>query len=115
MSPFGHSVILLLERSIMFDQVKKLMELKKQADVLKKELEKIVLECNDVRGIKVKINGAQMVQAIEVEDNWLEPKQKDRFQKELVRALNTATLKSQKQAAMQMQKSGGLNIPGLTS
>lgn len=98
----------------MFDQMKKLMELKKQADALKKELEKIVIECNDVRGIRVRINGAQMIQAVEVEDSWLDVKQKDRFQKELVRALNTATLKSQKQAAMQMQKSGGLNIPGLT-
>ncbi len=97
----------------MFDQMKKLMDLKKQADALKKELEKIVLDCTDVRGIKIRINGAQMIQAVEVEDNWLEPKQKARFQTELVRALNTATLKSQKQAAMQMQKSGGLNIPGL--
>ncbi len=99
----------------MFDQMKKLMDLKKQADSLKKELEKIVIECSDVRGIKVKINGAQIVQAIELEDSWLDPKQKSRFQQELVRALNTATLKSQKQAAIQMQKSGGLNIPGLTA
>lgn len=99
----------------MFDQMKKLMELKAQADKLKKELEKIVIECNDVRGIKIKVNGAQMIQAVEVEDSWMDPKQKARFQTELVRALNTATLKSQKQAAMQMQKSGGLNIPGLTS
>jgi DNA-binding protein YbaB len=98
----------------MFDQMKKLMELKKQADQLKKELEKIVIDCTDVRGIKIRINGAQMIQAVEVDDSWLEPKQKNRFQTELVRALNTATLKSQKQAAIQMQKSGGLNIPGLT-
>jgi DNA-binding protein YbaB len=99
----------------MFDQMKKIMELKKQADTLKKELEKIIIECNDVRGIKVKINGAQMIQAIEIEDSWLDLKQKDRFQKEVVRALNNATLKAQKQAALQMQKSGGFNIPGLTS
>jgi DNA-binding protein YbaB len=99
----------------MFDQMKKLMELKSQADKLKKELEKIVIECTDVRGIKIKINGAQMIQAVEVDESWLDLKQKNRFQTELVRALNTATLKSQKQAAMQMQKSGGLNIPGLTS
>jgi len=99
----------------MFDQMKKLMELKKQADELKKELEKIMIDCNDVRGINVRINGAQIVQVITVEDSWLDPKQKDRFQKELVRALNMATLKSQKQAAIQMQKNGGLNIPGLTA
>lgn len=97
----------------MFDQMKKLMELKKQADQLKKELEKIVIEYNEVRGIKIKLNGAQMFQSVEVEDSWLDPKQKGRFHTELVKAINMAIKKSQKEAAMQMQKSGGLNIPGL--
>ena len=48
-------------------QVKKMMELKKQADMLKRELEKIVIEYNEVRGIKIKLNGAQMFQSIEVD------------------------------------------------
>jgi DNA-binding protein YbaB len=98
----------------MFDQMKKLMELKAQADKLKKELEKIIIEYNDVRGIKIKLNGAQMFQSVEIEDSWLEPKQRARFQVELVRAVNMAVKKSQKEAAIQMQKSGNLNIPGLT-
>ena len=97
----------------MFDQVKKLMELKQQADKLKKELEKIVVEYNEVRGIKIKLNGAQMFQSIEVEESWLSAQQKNRFQMELVKAINMAIKKSQKEAAAQMQKSGGLNIPGL--
>lgn len=97
----------------MFDQMKKLMELKTQADKLKKELEKIVIEYNDVRGIKIKLNGAQMFQSIEIEDSWLDPKQKTRLQVEMIKAINMAIKKSQKEAAMQMQKSGGLNIPGL--
>lgn len=97
----------------MFDQVKKLMELKKQADALKKELEKVVVEYNEVRGIKIKLNGAQMFQSVEVEDSWLTPQQKGRFQTELVKALNMSIRKSQKEGAMQMQKSGNFNIPGL--
>ena len=97
----------------MFDQMKKLMELKKQADNLKRELEKVIIEYNDVRGIKIKLNGAQMFQSIEVEDSWLDPKQKIRFQVEILRAVNMAIKKSQKEAAVQMQKTGGLNIPGL--
>ena len=99
---------------IMFDQVKKLMELKKQADTLKKELEKIVIDYNEVRGIKLKLNGAQMFQSLEIEDSWLDPKQRARLQVELVKAINMAIKKSQKEAAAQMQRSGGLNIPGLT-
>ncbi|MBF0619438.1 MAG: YbaB/EbfC family nucleoid-associated protein [Candidatus Omnitrophica bacterium] len=98
----------------MFDQMKKLMELKKQADELKKELEKLIIEFNEVRGIKIKLNGAQMFQSIEIEDTWLDPKQKARFQVEFVRAVNMAIKKSQKEAAIQMQKMPGLNIPGLT-
>ncbi len=98
----------------MFDQVKKLMELKQQADKLKKELEKVNIEYNEVRGIKVRLNGAQMFQSVEIEDSWLNPQQKSRFQTELIRAVNMAIKKSQKEAAVHMQKSGGLNIPGLT-
>ena len=98
----------------MFDQVKKMMELKQQADKLKKELEKIIVEYNEVRGIKIRLNGAQMFQSVEVEESWLNPQQKSRFQTELIRAVNMAIKKSQKEAAVQMQKSGGLNIPGLT-
>ena len=98
----------------MFDKMKKLMELKQQADKLKKELEKISIEYHEVRGIKIKLNGAQMFQAIEIDDTWLNPQQKSRFHVELVKALNMAIKKSQKEAAIQMQKSGGLNIPGLT-
>lgn len=93
--------------------MKKLMELKKQADNLKRELEKVTIEYNDVRGIKIKLNGAQMFQSIEVEDSWMDPKQKSRFQVEILRAVNMAIKKSQKEAAVQMQKTGGLNIPGL--
>ncbi|MFH0753246.1 MAG: YbaB/EbfC family nucleoid-associated protein [Candidatus Omnitrophota bacterium] len=98
----------------MFDQMKKLMELKKQADMLKKELEKLVIDYNEVRGIKIKLNGAQIFQNIEIEDTWLDPKQKARFQMELIKAVNMAIRKSQKEAAAQMQKIPGLNIPGLT-
>ena len=98
----------------MFDQMKKMMEMKRQADKMKKELEKIQQEYNDVRGLTIKINGAQMFQGIEIDDSWLSPEKKSRFQTELVRALNMAIKKSQKEAAIKMQKSGNLNIPGLT-
>ena len=98
----------------MFDQMKKLMELKKQADMLKKELEKLVIDYNEVRGIKIKLNGAQIFQTIELEDSWLDPAQKARFQTELIKAVNMAIRKSQKEAAAQMQRMPGLNIPGLS-
>jgi DNA-binding protein YbaB len=98
----------------MFDQVKKVMELRKQAETFKKEMEKVIIEYNEVRGVKIKLNGVQMFQSIEIDDSWMDPKQKSRFQVELIKALNMSIKKSQKEAAVQMQKSGNLNIPGLT-
>lgn len=98
----------------MFDQVKKLMELKKQADVLKKELEATVLEVTEVRGIKVVINGAQIFQSIDIDAGLLAPDSKNRLQMDILRSLNTAVKRSQQAAATKMRSMPGLNIPGLT-
>ncbi len=98
----------------MFDQVKKLMELKKQADVLKKELEGTVLEVTEVRGIKIVINGAQIFQSIDIDAGLLTPESKNRLQMDLLRSLNTAIKRSQQAAATKMRSMPGLNIPGLT-
>ncbi len=98
----------------MFGKLKELMELKKKADQLKKELEAVVIEVNDVRPIKVKINGAQMVQSIEIDESLLNPTQKNRIQMDLLRSINTAVKKSQQAAAHKMKSMPGFNIPGLS-
>ena len=98
----------------MFDKVKELMELKKKADHLKKELEAVVIEVNDVRPIKIKINGAQIVQSIEIDESLLSPAQKNRIQMDLLRSINTAVKKSQQAAANKMKSIPGLNLPGLS-
>jgi DNA-binding protein YbaB len=98
----------------MFDKVKELMELKKKADQLKKELEAVVIEVNDVRPIKVKINGAQIVQSIEIDESLLNPTQKNRLQMDLLRSVNTGIKKSQQAAANKMKNMPGFNIPGLS-
>lgn len=95
----------------MLDQMKKMMEMKKQADKIKKELDKVIVECDDVRGIKITINGAQFVQKIDIDDSWLDPERKSRFQTEFVRALNTAVKRSQKAAAQKMQGAMGGQLP----
>jgi len=98
----------------MFDKVKELMELKKKADQLKKELEAVTIEVNDVRPIKIKINGAQIIQAIEIDESILTPAQKNRLQMDLLRSINTAVKKSQQAAANKMKSMPGFNIPGLS-
>ena len=96
----------------MFDKMKQLMEMKKQADRIKKELENIVVEVKEVEGISIQITGSQSFRSIEINQDLLKPENKGRFEKELLRSLNAAVKKSQKEAAEKMAASMP-NIPGL--
>jgi len=98
----------------MLDQVKKLMEMRKQADILKKELEATILEVQETRGIKVVVNGAQIFQSIEIEEGLLNAGNKNRIQMDLLKNLNTAIKRSQQAAANKMKNMPGLNLPGLS-
>lgn len=98
----------------MLDQVKKVWEMKKQADILKKELEATILEVAETRGIKVVINGAQIFQSIDIEENLLNAGNKNRIQMDLLRSINTAVKRSQQAAANKMKNMPGFNLPGLS-
>ena len=98
----------------MFDQVKKLMEMKKQADILKKELEATIIDVQETRGIKVVINGAQIFQSIDIEEGLLNASNKNRVQMDLLRSINTAVKRSQQAAANKMKNMPGFNLPGLS-
>ena len=98
----------------MFDQVKKLMEMKKQADILKKELEATIIEVQETRGIKVVVNGAQIFQSIDIEEGLLSAGNKNRIQMDLLKNINTAVKRSQQAAANKMKNMPGLNLPGLS-
>ncbi len=78
----------------MFDKMKQMYELKKQADQMKKELEAEVLEV-DHGGVKVRINGAQKILHLDFEDGIDHDKLKD--------AINKASDEAQKVAAKKMQ------------
>ena len=98
----------------MLDQVKKLMEMKKQADILKKELESTIIDVQETRGIKVVINGAQIFQSIEIEEGLLNAGNKNRIQMDLLKNMNTAVKRSQQAAANKMKNMPGFNLPGLS-
>ena len=98
----------------MLDQVKKIMEMKKQADILKKELEATILEVTETRGIKVVVNGAQIFQSVEIDENLLNDGNKNRIQMDLLKNMNTAIKRSQQAAANKMKNMPGFNLPGLS-
>lgn len=97
----------------MFDKVKEMMELKKKADQLKKELEATVIEVNEARGIKLVINGAQIVQSVDIDEGLLIPANKNRLQMDLLKSFNNGVKKSQQAAANKMRNIPGLNLPGM--
>ena len=98
----------------MLDQAKKLWEMKKQADILKKELESTIIEVQETRGIKVVVNGAQIFQSIDIEEGLLNAGNKNRIQMDLLKAMNTAVKRSQQAAANKMKSMPGFNFPGLS-
>ncbi|MEX0616955.1 MAG: YbaB/EbfC family nucleoid-associated protein [Candidatus Woykebacteria bacterium] len=84
----------------MFDKLKQMYDLKKQADVMKKELEAEVLEVEH-GDVKVKLNGAQKILKLEYPADIDPDKLKD--------AINKAMDEAQKVAAKKMQgMMGGL-------
>ncbi|MBN1794786.1 MAG: YbaB/EbfC family nucleoid-associated protein [Candidatus Omnitrophica bacterium] len=93
----------------MFGQMKNLMEMKRQADMIKRELEKVTTESEEVKGIKIVINGVQSVQSMEIDPSHLNEHNKGQFERDLCRSVNAAIKKSQAVAARKMAGS----LPGM--
>ena len=96
----------------MFDKMKELMEVKRQAESLKRELDAANIEVTEVRGIKIVINGSQNFKSVEIDPELLNAENKKRLENDLMRALNSAIKKAQNLAAQKMKAMTGLNIPG---
>ncbi len=95
---------------VMFDKIKDLYGLQRQAKAIKKELKNIHIEA-DVDGVVVTIDGEQEVVSVKL------PEQEMSHQKlgeSLVKAFNKAVKKSQQIAAEKMKPiMGSMNMGGL--
>ena len=87
----------------MFDKMKQMMEMKRQADAIKKELESTFVEVEEINGLRIRISGAQKFKGIEFGDKFLESRDSARLEKDLLRSLNAAVKKSQQVAAEKMK------------
>lgn len=87
----------------MFDKMKQLMELKKQADQIKRELDAALVDVQEVNGIKISITGSQNFRSIEIDGPLLAPENKERLEADLLRSMNAAIKKSQTVAAQKMK------------
>lgn len=96
----------------MFDKMKQLMEMKKQADRIKKELDAESVETQDVRGIKVVINGSQKFQSIDIDEAMINSGNKGRLEKDILHSINAAIKASQNLAAKKMKDLMPGGFPG---
>ena len=87
----------------MFDKMKELMEMKKQADQIKRELDASTIESSEVRGIKIVMNGSQDVKSIEIDEALINPGNKNGLESALLKSCNAAIKKSQQLAAQKMK------------
>ncbi len=96
----------------MFDKMKDLMEMKKQADRIKKELDSSIVEVNEVSGVKVVVNGSQNFQSLEIDESLISAGDKNRLEANILRSINAAIKKSQSVAAQKM-KAVMPGLPGM--
>lgn len=87
----------------MFDKMKQLMEMKKQAEKIKKDLDASSVDVDDGKGVKITINGAQNIQSIEIADSLLNSGNKVKIENTILRSINIAISKSQEMAARKMK------------
>lgn len=97
----------------MLDKIKQLMEVKKQAEQMKRELGSSTIKVDEGRGIRIAISGLQNFQSIEIDESLLGVENKRNIESELLRSINAAIRKSQETATDKMKAVTGLNIPGL--
>lgn len=87
----------------MLDKMKQLMEMKRQADLIKRELDAVTVDVQEVHGIRITINGSQHFKSVEIDEALLSAANKARLQADLLRSLNAAIDKSQGVAAQKMK------------
>ncbi len=99
-----------------FSNVKQALELKKKLDQMQKELAKIICEADAGHGaVKVCVNGQQKLLSVKISPEAIDPNKMQKLEEMIVKAVNEAVEKSQKEGAKQVASlTGGLKIPGLT-
>jgi len=95
-----------------FDKMKELMEMKKQADRIKRELDASMVEVNEVEGVRIVVNGSQSFQSLEIDETLVNAGDKEKLEGDLLRSVNAAIRQSQNLAAQKM-KAVMPGLPGM--
>ena len=99
----------------MFSKLKEIKDLRSQAKTLQNALKDEHVEVTAAWGkVKVKMNGNQEVEAVEIDRELMSPEKKSDLEKAIKEAVNDANHKVQKIMAEKVRKQGGFNLPGMT-
>ena len=96
----------------MFNKMKELMEMKNQADRIKRELDASTVEINEVKGVKVVVTGSQNFRSLEIDETLLGIQNKKKLENDILRSVNKAIERSQRLAAEKM-KAVMPGLPGM--
>jgi DNA-binding protein YbaB len=88
----------------MFDKMKQIMEMKKQAERIKRELDAVMVEVSEVPGITVSISGSQQFKSVAISDAYFQEGRKDKLEADMLRCVNAAVARSQQVAAAKMKE-----------
>ena len=97
----------------MFDKMKQLMEMKRQADQIKRELDAQISHLEEVKGIRLSVNGSQNFKTLEIDEGLLKPENKKSLEQGLLRSINAAVQRSQVVAAQKMKSILPGGFPGM--
>jgi DNA-binding YbaB/EbfC family protein len=101
----------------MFDKMKQLYDMQKQAKQMKQDLESQTIEKTSLGGkLKVVMNGAFVVQSLSIDPSLLAPAQKASLETALANLLTQATEEIGKKSAaqaMDMMKGMNFKLPGM--
>ena len=85
-----------------FKDIKKLMELKKQAKKIQDELKKMIIEASEGL-VTIKFNAEQQPQSVEIHSDAIDADLKAQLEKDMVTAMTKGIKKSQEVAAQNMK------------
>lgn len=86
----------------LFGQMSQMYKMKKEADRIKKKLEKMHIEA-ELEGVTVTISGEQKVVKVVISEDLMDKNKKDKLEDILLKAFNKAAEKAQQVAATEMR------------
>lgn len=96
----------------MFNKLKQINELRKQANTIKNALAEENIEVNN-KAIKLIIDGNQDIKTLEINAEFMHADKKSDLEKQIKEAFSEATKKVQRKMAAKLQDMGDFKLPGL--